>query len=125
MNSSSGYRSYQSTRVLTANQGDLILMLYVGAISFVQQARTAIETEDLEAGNEALIRAKRIVSELLAFVDDSGGEIAVNLRSLYTYVIDRLIEANVNHSTEALDDAANVLSTLKSGWEAVSASNED
>lgn len=125
MNSNSGYQSYQSTRVLTANQGDLILMLYGGALSFVDRAKTAMAAGNYEETNDALIRAKRIVSELLASVDDSGGEISANLRSLYSYVIDRLIEANVSRSTQALDEATDVLTTLKSAWESVSAANED
>ena len=117
MRTLSAHQTYQQTRILTASQKELIVMLYTGAINFLRQSRGALEEERIEDAHNALVRAKRIVAELLSSVNEDGGELALNLRALYAYLFNRLIDANLERSTDAIDDVIGILSTLKEGWE--------
>jgi len=47
---------------------------------------------------------------------EKGGEISMNLRSLYAYVLQRLLYANLNNDLNALEDAEKVIGTIKDGW---------
>jgi flagellar protein FliS len=110
-------REYLKTQIQTASREQLVLMLYDGAIRFSDQARDRIVTGDLEGAHDLLIRAQNIVLELLYALDrKTGGEVAGNLASLYTYCYNRLVEANVHHAPERVDESTSVLKGLREAW---------
>ncbi|HPT83788.1 MAG TPA: flagellar export chaperone FliS [Limnochordia bacterium] len=113
------YQMYRQTQVSTASPGELVLMLFDGAIRFARQAQEHIERGELEAANSKLIRVQDIVSELNLSLDLSAGEIAHNLQQLYTYIYDRLVEANVKKDTAIIDEALKLLVELRDTWEQV------
>lgn len=45
-----------------------------------------------------------------------GGEIAQNLFALYSYVSDKLVEANINDNPQALAEADKVMTELRESW---------
>ena len=55
---------YENAAVTTQNKGRLIIMLYDGAIKFLNQAIHALETGDMEAKGKYIGRAQEIVIEL-------------------------------------------------------------
>jgi len=83
-------------------------MLFDGAIRFAHQAREHIEKGELEQANERLLRAQDIVTELTVSLDLDTGEIAQNLYLLYTYIYERLVQANIKKDLEQLDEAVNM-----------------
>jgi flagellar protein FliS len=110
-------REYLKTQVQTASREQLVLMLYDGAIRFSEQARDRITAEDYEEAHNFLIRAQNIVLELLYALDrKTGGEVADNLASLYTYCYNRLVEANVHHLPEKVEESNSVLRGLREAW---------
>ena len=113
------YKSYQQTRIMTASQRELILMLYSGSIRFLRQGLKALESDDREGAHKAIIRGRRIVAELMSSLNHQAGEIAANLFELYGYVFRLLIDANARQSVEPLREAVEILSTLKEGWEGI------
>jgi flagellar protein FliS len=67
-------------------------------------------------------KAFGIVSHLQGTLDmDAGQEVAQQLDRLYTYVVDKLIEANVHKRPAAIDEAISVLTTLRDAWSQVAA----
>ncbi|MEE8433829.1 MAG: flagellar export chaperone FliS, partial [bacterium] len=81
------YSAYTRTNVNTADQRQLILMLYDGAIRNARKGIAKIEARDFEAAHNYLIRARQIVSELLATLrPEKAGEIGQNLKRLYVYL---------------------------------------
>ena len=57
---------------------------------------------------------------LKASLDKSaGGELAQNLSSLYDYMSQRLLIANLKNDVAALDEVSNLLTELKGAWEAI------
>jgi flagellar protein FliS len=47
---------------------------------------------------------------------EKGGDISANLRRLYDYVQQRLLYANMHNDIKSLEEAEEVLNTIRSGW---------
>ncbi|MCZ7580056.1 MAG: flagellar export chaperone FliS [Fimbriimonadaceae bacterium] len=123
MSQSRYLHEYQKNAVNGASPLQLILMLYDGALRFMEAGKRAMEAGDLEAQNKNLQRAQRIVLELTSCLDmEQGGEIATHLFSLYSYVLNQLVEANVNDDPGGIDRSMQVLSDLRSSWDSLSKS---
>lgn len=113
-----GYQVYRRTQAQTASPAELVVMLYRGAVRFATAGGDALETRNLEAAHNNLVRAQAIVSELASSLDvDHGGEIARNLLGLYGYVNRCLVEANVRKSVEPAREAQRLLRDLLEAWE--------
>lgn len=98
-------------------------MLYDGALKFMEAAKHAMGAKDYFRQNANLVKAQKIVSELMSCLDmQQGGEIATNLFALYTYVGDELVKANVGDDVEAVDRCIRVMSELRESWAAVESS---
>ncbi len=111
------YKAYESTNVHTADQGRLIIMLYDGAIRFLKKGRSKIYTGDIEGAHNYLVRGRDIVSELLATLrPEKAGEIGANLRRIYVYAHNRLVEANLMKDAAAVDEVIEILAVLREGW---------
>ena len=111
------YTAYERTNVNTADQRKLIVMLYDGAIRFLQKADSLIEGRDIEGAHGNLLRARQIVNELLSTLrPEKGGEIGENLKRLYVYMFNRLVEANLTKNREIIKEVERLLITLRDGW---------
>ena len=108
---------YKQTSVTTANRGHLLLMLYEAAIINVKKALEAINKKDLKAKSHHIGKAHDIINELQNTLDFKvGGQIAIDLDRLYSYMTEQLLHANLHHSTEALGVILTILNNLLSGW---------
>lgn len=111
------YRAYEKTDVETADQRQLILMLYDGAIRFMRKGVQKIGDNDVESAHNYLIRTRNIVSELLATLKpEKAGELGGNLRQLYVYMFNRLVEANLTKDKAIVEEVIGLMSTLREGW---------
>jgi flagellar protein FliS len=120
-----GHERYLETAVETASPARLIVMLYDGAIRFINEAAYAMQQRDYETQNTKLQRAQKILAELISSLDfDKGGEIAENLFRLYTYMYNQLVEANINDSRDRLEHVVHLLSELREAWETIAAEAE-
>lgn len=110
-------QEYQKGAVNGASPLQLVIMLYDGAIRFMEAGKYGIEHKDLELQNQNLQKAQRIVMELMSCLDmDKGGEIAKNLLALYSYVLNELVEANVGDKIEPIDRCIKILCELRESW---------
>lgn len=115
--------TYLKQMVETATPVQLISLLFKRGSELMEEAEQALVSKDLEKANEALTKAQRIVAELIGSLDmEKGGEIAVNLHRLYTFVWERLLHANLLKSVEPLRDARTVWDELQQLWQQVEAS---
>lgn len=115
--------TYQRNAILTASPEKLVKLLYEGAIKNLEQSRQSLNDAGLcrsaEVGN-ALGKAIGIVSELRVSLDpQAGGKIASDLDRLYDYSLDQITQANASRTPQGVDNALQVLRTLKEGWDAV------
>ena len=113
------YQVYRKTQVSTASQGELLIMLFDGAIKFTGQAKDLIEQKDYEGANQRLIRTQDTVNELISSLNLDTGEIAQNLYQLYRYIYDRLLEANLQKDADPLQEVLHMLTELRDTWRQV------
>jgi flagellar protein FliS len=92
-------------------------MLFDGAIRFAEQARPKMTDKDIEGAHNLLIRAQRIVLELVSALDKAiGDELYKNLTGLYVFIYGRLIEANMQRNSALVDEAIRILRMLRGTW---------
>jgi flagellar protein FliS len=116
------WQSYRKVATQTASPGQLVLMLYEGAIRFSEQALAGFEhREDPLAFNltinNNIHRAQAIIMELNAVLNmRSGGEVAANFRRLYLYMDRRLREANIRKQREPIEEVIMRLRVIRDSW---------
>ncbi|WP_088228628.1 flagellar export chaperone FliS [Desulfosporosinus sp. FKB] len=110
------YSAYRQTSVATASPEKLLLMLYDGAIRFLNQARASMEQDDFEAANKWLGKLQDIFMELNMTLDMNQGEVAYNLRKLYEFYQKEVLMANVEKSIDRLQPVEDFLRTFRETW---------
>ncbi len=118
-NNSDPYEKYKETQIKTATQGKLIVMLYDGAIKFLNHAKKAMQDNRIEESHTKLTRTQDIIMELVLSLNLEAGDIAKKLHNLYLYINTRLMEANMYKKTEPIDEVLKILTDLKEVWEQV------
>jgi flagellar protein FliS len=117
---------YRKHAVNGASPVGLIVMLYDGALRFMEAGKAAVLSKDYETQGRSLLRAQRILLHLMGTLDlDKGGHIATNLLSLYSYANDRLIIANMEGRVEPIDEAIHTISELRQGWSQIEERNKN
>jgi len=112
-----GAQAYFSTHVATTDQGQLLLMLYDGALKFLAQAREKMLERDMAGKGILISRAIDIINELASSLNmDKGGTLAENLNNLYFLCTTRLLQANAKLDAQQLDSVVGILSGLRSAY---------
>ncbi len=113
------YYNYKRTQVETANPGQLILMLYDGALKNLRLAQEHIRQKKIDPAHHCLVKAQDIVMELNRMLNMDAGEISTGLRGLYSYIYNRLVEANMKKDDAIVHEAIFLLSELKQAWDTI------
>ncbi len=117
MYAAQAYQQYQIMQTQTADRGELVVMLYQGAIKFLTRASTAMRGGNLQDAHNNIIRSQDIVAELMSSLDLDVGEIAHNLFRVYEYMHYRLVEANLRKDPQIIDEVAGLLRELLPAWQ--------
>lgn len=100
-----------------------IVMLYDGAIRFIQQAREAIIQKRYEDRYHLLVKATDIISGLQGCLDfEQGGEIAKILYNFYSSIESRLFSVHHNNSLNTCDEAIAELKQMRDVWQEIDSS---
>jgi flagellar secretion chaperone FliS len=115
------WQSYRQVATQTASPGQLVLMLYDGALKFLEQARTGFTFDDPREFNETinnnLLRAQAIINELNYSLNmPEGGEFAMRLRGLYDYFDQRLMHSNLHKEQGGIEEVIQHLTVLRDSW---------
>jgi flagellar protein FliS len=121
MRAANPWKSYRETATLTAPPGQIVLMLYEGAIRALERALPGFSNPDPGEANmiihNNLQRAQDIIRELNSALNmQQGGEIAENLRRLYNYFERRLWESNIKKKPEGVGEVIRHLNVLRDAW---------
>lgn len=104
--------------VATADNVQLIQMLFDGFLESLCVAKGHIQNSAIEEKSKSISRASRIVVGLQGALDFSrGGELAHNLNDLYSYVIRRLIHINARNDLDALDEVYSLMKDISEAWQ--------
>ena len=106
------------TSVTGANPHQLVSLLFDALQQSLASAKAAILNGDIATKGRSISRAVRILEEgLKASLDtDRGGDLAVNLRTLYDYCILRTTEANLRNEATLIDEVIRLIHPVSDGW---------
>lgn len=115
------YQQYKQTQITTADQGRLVVMLYDGAIKFLNKALEIMEKEKLSGGDIEkihvnIVKTQDIISELMSSLNMDVGEFSNRLFSIYMYMNNRLIEGNIKKDRAPLLEVHRHLTELREAW---------
>lgn len=120
MNNPAGYDVYQKNKIMMASPAELTLMLYEGAIKFVNIAIIGIEKKDINKAHTNIMKAQRIIEEFRATLNFKY-EVAKDFDKVYVYIQDRLVEANIHKDKEILEECLTHLRTMRDTWKEIMA----
>jgi|HubBroStandDraft_6_1064221.scaffolds.fasta_scaffold850377_2 flagellar protein FliS len=115
-------RVYRENAILTASPGQLVLMLFDGALRSMALAHAAFERPKsdlrrIEVINRELLKAQAIFTELRGTLNhEVGGDYAKTMDPLYLYFKKRLVEANMKKQLEPLAEVEQLFGTLREAW---------
>jgi len=117
---------YKRTNIETASKLDLVILCYEKAIQFLIQTKEHYKNNEFEEKALKLEKATAFINELQSSLNmDEGEQIAKNLDSIYTYIMKRLIVADINKDMSIFDEVISIMSELKDAWIKISSGNED
>jgi flagellar secretion chaperone FliS len=116
----SGAEVYQKTHILTAEPMKLVILCYDNAVGQLRAAKEHYQSGRYEAKAKCLQKTLGILQELSSALDmEKGGPVAINLRSLYTYMMGRLLEGDLKRNLKAFDEVIGMLDELGSAWKEI------
>jgi len=121
MRAANPWKSYRETATLTAPPGQIVLMLYEGAIRSLERSLPGFTASDPAESNmiihNNLQRAQEIIRELnFALNMEQGGEFATNMRRLYNYLERRIWDSNLKKNSAGVGEAIRHLTVLRDAW---------
>jgi len=120
--------TYKETKIKTAGQGQLIVMLYDEAVKQLTRALELMEEakkepRKIELISKSVMKTEEIITELMVSLDfENGGEISKQLFSLYTWFNRELLEANITQNADRITAVKNMLFELRNTWNSISQS---
>lgn len=128
MNMANPYlKQYQKNHVETASQEKILILLYDGAIQFLNKAKLALEENRPEDVHNNIVGCENIIMEFMGTLDmEIGGELAENLYRLYEYLYNTLVMANIKKDIDKINEVLKHLMGLRETWlKAIAISNAE
>lgn len=118
VNAAYARNAYTQTKITTAyNPVELVIMLYDGAIDFLDKAATAINMQEVPVKIKYIDKTMAIIEELLNALNlEVGGEIALNLQNLYLHMMKELVLANAKNDGNRVKHVISLLRELREAW---------
>jgi flagellar protein FliS len=131
MYSQRGAAQYRAVRshglVADASPTRLVQIMFEHILSDLATAGICMERikDNLPLGEviakgKSLGKAIRLINQLNGTLDmERGGKVALNLRSLYLYMLDRLTAANITNDARMVAEVSSLVRKIKSGWDQI------
>ena len=110
-------QAYFQTQVTTTTQGDLLIMLFDGALKFLKQAKESMAVRDYAKKGILISKALDVLAELQGSLNaQKGGELAENLRKLYLLCSTKLLMANMRMDQNLVDEVIRILTGIRDAF---------
>jgi len=121
MQNADAWKSYRQIATETAPPGQLILMLFDGALLFLERALVGFEYADPREKNQTVHNNLQKAGNIVRHLDhclnlEAGGKLAETLRRLYQYFDRRLRESNLKKQRAGVDEVIRCLRELRDAW---------
>lgn len=113
------HSTYIETQVMTATPQRLRLMLIEGAIRYTRETLKHWQEKKFAEGSETLMRARQIVTELLAAIKAEDSEVARQVVGIYMFLFRELTEAQLQQDKEKLAGVISILEVEQQTWQQV------
>ena len=121
----SAYQAVAMTSAETRDPHELVKLLFVGLTDRIAMARAALEKGDREARAIAVTKAQKILFGLRDSLDfEAGGELALNLDSLYDYCLRRLVNAHAREDDQIFADLMELMVSIREAWKEITTIKE-
>ncbi len=115
------WQSYRQVATKTATPGQLVLMLFDGALRFLDKALIGFDLDDpLDSNlaiNNNILKAQEILRELnMSLNMEQGGEFAATMRRLYNYYDLQLSQSNLQKDPAGVQTVIRLLSVIRGAW---------
>ena len=107
--------AYKRQQIMTATPEALTLMLYNGALRFMNEGIEAMQNKHYEQANISLQKAQNIITEFRLTLKMEY-DISKQLLPLYNYVYDCLVEGNIKISISKVEEARGIITELRDAW---------
>lgn len=108
---------YFRTKVMTASQEELRLMLLDGCLRFLKQGREGLLQKDYEKVYDGFTQARAIIMELIGGLrPEHDPQLCTNLERLYTFAIIRLAEGSFRKDVEIVDEVIALVEYERETW---------
>jgi len=113
-------QAYLKTQINTTSQGEILLMLYDGAIKFLVQAKERMQAKDYAQKGILISKALDVIAELDGSLNaEKGGELAQNLHKLYFYCNTRLLRANLEMNDSYVDEVIKIMEAMRNAFKEI------
>ncbi len=117
MYGNNAYNVYKNNSINFASKEQLLLMLLDGSVKFAKIARQAILDKDIMKAHENIIKTQNIYYELMTSLDvNQGGDWAKNLMEIYSFIVDKLVQANIKKDVNAIDEVMPLIEEVRDTW---------
>lgn len=110
------YNVYKNNSVNYASKDQLLLMLVDGAVKFAKISRQAIIDKDIQKAHNSLIKTQEIFIELMVSLDMEQAEWTKELMQIYSFIKDKLIEANMKKDVKIMDEILPLIEEVRDMW---------
>lgn len=111
-------KQYQASNINTATPEKLMILLFDGALQFLQKAKIAIAENNLQERSQNIDGARKILRELMRTIDlENGNDVSKQLFRLYNRMAMDLIKANVQRNAQKIDVVIEDLTNIRWGFQ--------
>lgn len=120
------YQQVNKSSAQEASPYQLVALLFQKLLDNIATAKGAITQKDYAKKGAELSNAIAIIGVLESSLDfKQGGEISNNLASIYLYCSEQLLAASIDNDIDKLNEVAQTLIPIKSGWDNIPLDNQD
>ena len=110
-------KTYQRNEVETASPEKILILLYDGAIQFLNKVKIAMQNNNVPEIHNNIIGCEEIIEEFINTVDEEkGGDFAIRIKALYQYFYNTLVMANIKKDESKIDEVLKHLIELRATW---------
>ncbi|AUS65903.1 flagella export chaperone FliS [Escherichia albertii] len=104
--------------VMGASQQQLVTMLFDGVLSALVRARLFMQDNNPQGKGASLSKAINIIENGLrvSLDEESQDELTQNLIALYSYMVRRLLQANLRNDVSAVEEVESLMRNIADAW---------
>ncbi len=117
--------AYKSVGVETSVNGadphGLVSLLFTALLRSLTEAQSAMKRRDIPGKGRAIGQAVRYLDDglMVSLNDKDGGDLAKNLRALYSYCVASLTQANLHNDLGKLEEVQRLIAPLAQSWQQI------